>query len=145
MNGLAFPVIVAMQYRIELRQGLSEFRFEEIKTEASHCNCGRPAVHFFGAAIPKQDAIFHVAYGDGVVREIKQRGLFGESGGLLLERLGAFGNARFQIRVKSTNSDFSPAALCILLIHVPSAQPDKNGEDYDASGYIQRQTQRGPE
>src|ERR1700722_18648904 len=99
MNGLAFPVILAVQLSVELREGWREFRFEQIKAEAPHCNGGRPAVHLFGAATPEKYAIFHVADGDGVVGKIKQRGLFGESGGLLLERFSTVSNAHFQIGV----------------------------------------------
>src|ERR1700722_5073422 len=145
MNSLAFPVIVAMQYRVEFRQGVGKFRFEQIETKASYSDRGGPAVHYFGAAIPEQDAIFHVADGDGIVGKIKKRGLIGDSGCLLLECLSTVGNARFQIGIQFADSDFSAAALHILLIHVPSDQPNEAGEDYDAGGYIHRQTQRGPE
>ena len=49
-----------------------------------------PAVHDLGAPIPEHDPAVHVPHDDGVLRQIEQRRLFGEHGGLLFEGLGAF-------------------------------------------------------
>src|SRR4051794_33828905 len=75
MDQFSFPPASLKQFGIYFLEWRAEHFLHELVRDTADCFYARPAVSFFGAAIPIGDYVVHIADEDRLVREVKETGL----------------------------------------------------------------------